>query len=92
MGQSTPDQVTTARNKRWIPYKYNNEKGWWVPIPAVITGDVNGDGYVTSADVTAIYDVMLGTDDTFQSTADVNGDGYVTSADVTAVYDILLGN
>ena len=54
--------------------------------------DVNRDGFVTSADVTAIYDVMLGTDDTFQSTADVNGDGYVTSADVTAVYDILLGN
>ena len=55
-----------------------------------MTGDVNGDGFVTSADVTAIYDVLLGTNDTFQATADVNGDGYVTSADVTAVYDILL--
>ena len=62
-----------------------------VPM-AARPGDVNVDGYVTSADVTAIYDVMLGTDMTFQSTADVNGDGYVTSADVTAVYDILLGN
>ena len=59
--------------------------------PAV-AGDVNGDGFVTSADVTAIYDVLLGTDMTFEATADVNGDGYVTSADVTAVYDILLGN
>ena len=57
-----------------------------------IPGDVNGDGFVTSADVTAIYDVLLGTDLTFQATADVNGDGYVTSADVTAIYDILLGN
>ena len=56
-----------------------------------IPGDVNGDGFVTSADVTAIYDVLLGTDMTFEATADVNGDGYVTSADVTAVYDILLG-
>ena len=56
-----------------------------------VYGDVNGDGFVTSADVTAIYDVMLGTDNSFQSTADVNGDGYVTSADVTAVYDIMLG-
>ena len=55
-----------------------------------ITGDVNGDGFVTSADVTAIYDILLGTNDTFHATADVNGDGYVTSADVTAVYDILL--
>ena len=57
-----------------------------------VAGDVNGDGYVTSADVTAIYDVLLGTDMTFEAAADVNGDGYVTSADVTAVYDILLGN
>ena len=56
-----------------------------------IYGDVNGDGFVTSADVTAIYDVILGIDNSFQSTADVNGDGYVTSADVTAVYDILTG-
>ena len=57
-----------------------------------LLGDVNGDGFVTSADVTAVYDVMLGTDLTFQATADVNGDGYVTSADVTMVYDIMLGN
>ena len=56
-----------------------------------IVGDVNCDGYVTSADVTAVYDIMLGTDNTFESTADVNCDGYVTSADVTAVYDIMLG-
>ena len=56
-----------------------------------VAGDVNGDGYVTSADVTAIYDVLLGTDNTFETTADVNGDGYITSADVTAIYDILLG-
>ena len=57
-----------------------------------VTGDVNGDGFVTSADVTAVYDVMLGIDNTFESAADVNGDGFVTSADVTAIYDILLGN
>ena len=57
-----------------------------------LLGDVNSDGFVTSADVTAIYDVLLGTDNQFASTADVNGDGFVTSADVTAVYDILLGN
>ena len=60
--------------------------------PAGGYGDVNCDGFVTSADVTAIYDVLLGIDNTFETTADVNGDGFVTSADVTAVYDILLGN
>ena len=60
-------------------------------VPAIY-GDVNGDGFVTSADVTAIYDIMLGIDETFGDTADVNGDGFVTSADVTAVYDVMLGN
>ena len=62
------------------------------PSQQSVPGDVNCDGYVTSADVTAIYDILLGINNTFQATADVNGDGYITSADVTAVYDILLGN
>ncbi|MBR5640067.1 MAG: RagB/SusD family nutrient uptake outer membrane protein [Muribaculaceae bacterium] len=54
--------------------------------------DVNGDGYVTSADVTAIYDVLLGEDNVlYIYTADVNGDGAVTAADITEVYDVLLG-
>ena len=86
----TDAQLRIARNKRWIPKKYVS--GSWVEIPVSMLGDVNGDGFVTSADVTAIYDVMLGNDNQFASTADVNGDGYVTSADVTAVYDILLGD
>ena len=71
-------------------YTENGLKG--ILTKNTATGDVNGDGYVTSADITAIYDVLLGTDNQFEATADVNGDGYVTSADVTAVYDILLGN
>ena len=53
--------------------------------------DVNGDGVVTAADVTALYDYMLGNvpgGDQF----DVNGDGVVTAADVTALYDYMLGN
>ena len=60
--------------------------------PPHIYGDVNGDGYVTSADVTALYDYLLNGDETFLNTLDVNGDGNVTSADITSVYDILLGN
>ena len=56
-----------------------------------ITGDVNGDGSVTSADVTAIYDIILGTPSSQSFNADVNNDGNITSADITAVYNILLG-
>jgi hypothetical protein len=57
----------------------------------VLVGDVNGDGEVTSADITALYNYLLTGDDTYVATSDVDGDGDVTSADVTAVYSILLG-
>ncbi len=59
---------------------------------ATVFGDVNGDGIVSSTDVTVIYNVLLGNDYTYQSTADVNEDLAVTATDVTIVYDILLGN
>lgn len=58
---------------------------------ATYNGDVDGDGVVTSADITALYDYLLNNDDAHITTSDVNGDGFVTSADVTAVYNILLG-
>ena len=58
---------------------------------AAVKGDVNGDGFVTSADVTSVYDVLLGLSYEYQATADANGDGSVTAADVTYIYDILLG-
>ena len=58
----------------------------------VVLGDVNGDGSVTSADVTELYNYLLNGDQTYIATGDVNGDGTITSADNTAVYSILLGN
>lgn len=57
-----------------------------------IPGDVNGDGFVTAADVTALYDFMLNNDTSHLVNGDQNGDGDITAADVTAVYNILLGN
>lgn len=54
-------------------------------------GDVNGDGTVTSADVTAIYDYLLNGDTSSLINGDQDGDGIVTASDVTAVYNILLG-
>ncbi len=59
--------------------------------PAAIPGDVNGDGNVTAADITALYDLMLNNDNSHIVNGDQNGDGEITSADVTAVYDVLLG-
>jgi surface protein len=57
-----------------------------------IAGDVNGDGIVTAADVTAIYDYLLNNDTSNLVNGDVNGDGNVTAGDVTEIYNILLGN
>ncbi len=57
-----------------------------------VVGDVNGDGNVTAADVTAIYNWLLNNDDSSIVNGDQNGDGDITAADVTSVYNILLGN
>ncbi len=84
----TDAQVRAARTKRWIPKKWTGSS--WVEIPSVITGDVNNDGNVTSADVTAIYNYLLNNDSSQLINGDVNGDGMVTSADVTEIYNILL--
>ncbi len=58
----------------------------------IIQGDVNGDGNVTAADVTALYDVLLNNNYSNVVNGDQTGDGIITSADITAVYTILLGN
>ena len=49
--------------------------------------DVNRDGTVTAADVTQVYNNLLGYDEV---NGDANGDGTVTAADVTTIYDTML--
>ena len=66
-------------------------------IKAATRGDVNGDGSVTIADVTALVNIILGnsanpTEEGEENVADVNQDGSVTIADVTALVNIILGN
>lgn len=56
-----------------------------------VYSDVNCDGVVTSADITALYNYLLSGDETFIATSDVNGDGSITSTDVTVIYNILMG-
>ena len=56
-------------------------------------GDVNHDGNVSIADVTALIDYLLdGSFEICTTCADVNGDTNVTIADVTALIDKLLGD
>ena len=62
------------------------------PEHAFDLGDVNHDGNISIADVTALIDMLLGYDGGCAVCADVNGDSNVSIADVTALIDILLGN
>ncbi len=59
---------------------------------STIPGDVNGDGHVTSADITALYNWLINSDDSELMNGDQDGDGHVTSVDVTVVYNIMLDN
>lgn len=56
-----------------------------------LVGDVNHDGSVNAADVTALYGFILNGNTEFIETSDVNGDNSINAADVTAVYRIILG-
>ena len=60
---------------------------------AALGGDVNNDGNVTIADVTALVNLILGKDDSGynRTAADVNNDGSITIADVTALVNLILG-
>ena len=56
-------------------------------------GDVNHDGHVSIADVTALIDYLLGnTEGACELCADVNEDNNVSIGDVTALIDVLLAN
>lgn len=62
--------------------------------PSVLIGDVNNDGSITIADVTALVNIILGKDTEGQynhNAADVNDDSTITIADVTALVNIILG-
>lgn len=88
----------------WSPY-FNNSYDWnwfldepvpftvgdWV-TPPVMKGDVNGDGFVTISDVTALIAMLLNGNPTVEDNpaADMNGDGSITIADVTAINAYLL--
>ncbi len=58
----------------------------------IVSGDVDGDGTVTAADVTVLYNYLLNSDSTALVNGDQDGDGFITAGDVTVVYNILLGN
>ena len=51
--------------------------------------DINKDGVVTAADITAMYDYLLYGNEIYY--IDVNGDGYFTANDIILLYEQLMG-
>ena len=68
----------------------NTEQVTLLSGPAYEVGDVNTDGAINIADVTALIDYLLGSGDVDLNCADVNGDSSINIADVTALIDMLL--
>jgi len=53
--------------------------------------DVNGDGSVTSVDITALYNYLLNGNMEFPESAyDIDKDGHISSVDITEIYNVLL--
>ena len=71
--------------------KYVNGSWVVIPVSSAIPGDVNGDGEVTSADVTLLYNILLNDNYEGAINPDQSGDGEITSAEITYIYNILLG-
>ena len=63
------------------------------PESPFLTGDVNGDGEVSIADVNVVIDILLGfvSSEPSEGRADVNNDQEISIADVNVLIDILLG-
>jgi hypothetical protein len=95
------DSDTYLNAKLYVPeqsieaYKTTN---YWnrfeivLPIVNVVVGDVNDDGNVTIADISALIDVLLSGNVSADTNAgaDVNDDGVVTISDVATLIDFLL--
>ena len=64
----------------------------WVVFTGTFIGDVNNDGTVNISDVTALIDLLAGSNPSGNTAADVNYDGVVDIGDVTALYDKLLSS
>ena len=72
-----------------VPFTVDNSATY---PPTFILGDVNNDGFVTIADVTALIDLLLSGTPSVEDcpAADMNENGEITIADVSALIDYLL--
>ena len=94
-----PAGLATAR-LRFVSWEANVNNGGAVrkivltgtvtAVPTTVTGDVDGDGHATIADVTALINYLLSPYEINADSADVNKDGKISIDDVTALINMLL--
>ncbi len=72
--------------------KANVTSSYATSVESLLIGDVNGDGVVDVADISAVISVMAGNPaGTTAARADVNGDGTIDVADVSNIISIMAG-
>ena len=79
------NQIVNSNEENVKFYSVNGS----VTVMDYMVGDVNGDGYVTNADVLRIFRYIYNSELyplEFLEAGDVNGDGYVTNADVLRIF------
>ena len=54
--------------------------------------DVNFDGNITAADITAVYDFLLSDIQNYGEHLDTDFDGEITASDITNIYNHLLND
>jgi hypothetical protein len=89
------DHPTIAKSNIYTDYSVLYAQGdWRDPEVGDILGDVNNDGYITNADITAVADIiMTGNTEGYNiEAADVNKDGVISVADMAEIADIILLN
>ena len=89
----TNANALAAIAKYWMPMRFNGSR--WENMITAIRGDVDGNGSVEIADVTALIHYLLTGSTTGINliNADVNGNGEVEISDVTAlIHYLLTGN
>lgn len=78
------------------PFTHKNVTISATPTQTILYGDVNRDGKLTLADLTAIANITLGHDNTIpyaynHEAADLTGDGEVNIDDIVFMANILVG-